>query len=97
MDDKEWPVGKGWWKILDDMDVKLKKENPHIGYSQIKEKFGNLRVYTNAFSKRIDKIVSEAELKSSKICEECGKPGKSCDPNGWMLTLCSTCEEKRKR
>jgi len=65
-------------------------EEYHATASQVKEKFGSLRFYTNGFTDEMDKLVDEAECKSEETCEYCGKPGKRRN-DGWVRTLCDTC------
>ena len=65
-------------------------ETMHLCYpkaSQIKEKYGRLRFYVAGETDEMAKIIREAERKSAKTCEECGKPGESRD-NGWSYTAC---------
>lgn len=75
---------------------------------QVKEKFGTLRFYINEDGRRLKltksqrnevwenavDIVSEAEVKSSKICEECGNTG-NINKRGWKVTLCDECRKAR--
>jgi len=61
---------------------------------QVKEKFGELRVYMHNSSEQMEDRIDEATLLSLKTCETCGKPGKSYD-DGWIRTLCVPCKEKR--
>jgi hypothetical protein len=74
-------------------ELKQAKEDcTDIKASQIKEKFGNLRFYLWGGNETIDKIIEEAEAKSAKTCEVCGKPGK-LSGKGWYSTLCGDCEK----
>jgi hypothetical protein len=94
-------VGPGWAPILDDLFVKLF----HIGWDgniqQIKEKFGDLRLYlgcnlTNSVAIDIfDDLVEAAEARSSRFCERCGEPGRHRG-SGWILTLCASCAVEDK-
>lgn len=60
---------------------------PQIEFTQIKEKFGGLRVYTNYSSDYIYGVIRMADAMSYKICETCGKPGKRRG-NSWMYISC---------
>jgi hypothetical protein len=62
---------------------------PHITASQVKEKFGGLRFYTNGFTDTIDGMIRMAESMSYRTCEVCGSPGRS-NNYGWISTLCDT-------
>lgn len=55
--------------------------------SQVKEKFGGLRFYTNGATDKHHNYISFAESMSYCICEECGAPGKRYT-DGWHQTLC---------
>jgi len=63
--------------------------------SQIKEKFGTLRFYLTVGTDEMHKIVSKAEKKSAKICEQCGAKGK-LRGTGWVFTMCNKCWKKHK-
>ena len=62
---------------------------PYITASQVKEKFGGLRFYTNGYTDVIDGMISIAESMSYRTCEVCGNPGRS-NNYGWISTLCDT-------
>jgi hypothetical protein len=64
-------------------------------FSQVKEKFGTLRIYFTTYpqdqdSMNLDDIEEDAEEKSSVTCESCGKPGK-LRGQGWYYTSCLLC------
>ena len=61
-----------------------------IEYTQIKEKFGTLRVYTNMTDTFCDGVIAMAESMSATTCEQCGLPGKARN-DGWIITLCEKC------
>ena len=67
----------------------------HPSISQIKEKFGLLRVYMDDATDEMYKIIYEYQEKSSKICEICGKPGTTKEENYWINTLCNSCREEK--
>lgn len=60
---------------------------PQIQFTQIKEKFGGLRLYTNFSNEYIDGAISMAMQMSHKTCEVCGKTGK-LRGIGWRYTAC---------
>lgn len=72
----------------------LKGNRPEFQFTQIKEKFGGLRVY---YTKYVDEntdhdayyqgIIDMAEAMSYRICETCGKPGK-LRGGYWLYTAC---------
>lgn len=61
--------------------------------SQVKEKYGSLRFYTDThglpdrFDHEIDGAISFAEDLSSRICETCGHRGQ-LRGSGWLFTAC---------
>jgi len=73
--------------------------------AQVKEKYGTLRFYVDyaysnidwkdpiaeEFYKKISRFINEANLKSSKTCEECGKEG-TLHKEGWWYTSCKECD-----
>ena len=62
---------------------------PYITASQVKEKFGGLRFYTNGYNEAVSAMISMAESMSYRTCEVCGNPGRS-NNYGWISTLCDT-------
>lgn len=63
------------------------KEVPTFVATQVKEKFGTLRLYYEGGDEYIKGVVSFAENSSAHTCEECGMPGKPRH-GGWVRTLC---------
>lgn len=101
--------GEGWRGIIYDacskaepLITKWLKENPEENkqwtprLSQVKEKYGTLRMYWSSYPPGLDKIEAEAETKSETTCETCGKEGK-VRGHGWLYTACwkHTKEEDR--
>jgi hypothetical protein len=62
---------------------------PYITASQVKEKFGGLRFYTNGYTDEVSGMIRMAESMSYRTCEVCGSPGRS-NNYGWISTLCDT-------
>lgn len=62
--------------------------------TQVKEKYGTLRFYTNREDDFVSGVISMAEGMSSKICEDCGAPGK-IRLGGWIVTRCDECYKRR--
>jgi len=93
--------GAGWYNIIDQLSAKLFEiYNDKIEYTQIKEKFGTLRVYVDVLDdsiqfKDVFDIIGEYEVMSSKICEICGAEGKTISTRGWLKTVCETHAKKR--
>ena len=80
---------------------------PQIEATQVKEKFGTLRFYythsgdcsnvnDNDYKRGAqDGTISFAEYLSGGICEDCGSTNGVSQTEGWMITLCKNCMEKR--
>lgn len=86
--------GDGWLslvKFLLESAVQLNKSSPEqkIEISQIKEKFGELRIYYSGGDERIADLVDQVENISARTCEACGRPGQSQEHKGWILTRCA--------
>src|SRR5512146_3224372 len=93
-------VGPGWQPLIRGLDANLRELDPNYRIGQIKEKFGGLRYYVDAFegdTELADKLVRAAEDVSFKLCEDCGAPGEPSAWNGfWVETLCSRCTADRR-
>lgn len=83
----EWLISRG--------DTPTNDLVPQVRVQQIKEKFGTLRFYFRGGDEYIYGAAQVAEHMSSRICEDCGAPGKLRD-GGWIRTLCNPCEEKHR-
>jgi hypothetical protein len=66
----------------------------HPKASQVKEKFGGLRLYMTHGNEEIWKIIDRAEIESYKTCEECGKNGELRNDLPWHRTLCYDCYQQ---
>lgn len=85
--------GDGWYDLIRNVCEKIKDESD-VYFLQIKEKFGGLRMYISSGSSKTHSIIDKAEEKSFKICEICGKPGKTKN-EGWLRTLCEECRNEK--
>lgn len=63
-------------------------------FTQIKEKFGGLRIYSYGGDDYTSGLVAMAESWSFYTCENCGEKGKPVK-GGWILTLCDKCRESK--
>lgn len=94
--------GGGWYKILDELFEKISK-NENVILAQVKEKWGQLRIYIAHDSEFLEVwpiqeeeiffLVEAAEKKSLKVCEFCGKKGKPQNTS-WVKVLCNKCADK---
>ncbi len=106
----EYPsCGIGWYDILDELlgkihaylSVPKEPTEENLGIEkftidQIKEKFGSLRFYTSYHNSYISDLISEAEKKASKTCEDCGSTKNIGRTNGWVTTCCKKCYNSNK-
>lgn len=76
----------GWFPIIRRLAA---VKPPGVVITQVKEKFGGLRVYYDGGSNgdAWDLAVREAEATSFKTCEVCGSPGEPSG-GGWIRTRC---------
>lgn len=95
--------GKGWkhlyQPIIDYVAEynKDKDEDERIRIMQIKEKFGELRIYLSHYTEELDEMISEAEDKSYNTCETCGKYIEGpIEEHHWIYPLCRECYDKWK-
>lgn len=82
----------GWYELIDRTLAELQKLDQEVYISQIKEKFGLLRIYTSARLPEVHKITDAAEAQSQYVCEDCGGLGKRLGDN-WIRTLCAVCND----
>ena len=96
---------EGWYpiifelfnKIQDIIDTYPENESyKNFQFSQIKEKYGTLRLYYYGGDDKIESLIYEYEDKSDSICENCGKLGKMTEKYHWYKTLCDDCYDKWK-
>jgi len=81
----DWGIecGIGWRSLLDDLLNTLEaqigdepeRDRPTCRITQIKQKFGTLRVYMSRATEEMHESIARAEVASAKICESCGWPG----------------------
>lgn len=85
---------RGWAALYEPLIARCREEGVEI--SQVKEKFGGLRFYTDGTaSSELIAAIDAAEALSFTVCEVCGSPGvPRCD--GWIRTLCDTHAEGRE-
>lgn len=91
--------GDGWYNLLHVLCKEIKKEadndpSTDFHFSQIKEKFGLMRIYARGYNKKMISILDEYEQLSAFICEVCGNP-EGCTTEGkmWIRTLCEKCRK----
>lgn len=92
-----YPVGPGWWPLLEEMEKKIRTLDPEVQLLY-KEKYGTLQVNYITESPEhfheIDRLTREAEKASETICESCGQPGRLREQNRWFAARCDRCAEQ---
>ncbi|UUY09003.1 hypothetical protein LRS11_02930 [Pseudomonas sp. J452] len=84
-------AGRGWLHLAREALAVLPAG---VEILQIKEKFGSLRVITNACSPDVRKALQPIEHRSLQVCEICGDDGHlwhdgdQGQPVGWLRTRC---------
>ncbi|MFJ2712272.1 antitoxin Xre/MbcA/ParS toxin-binding domain-containing protein [Pseudomonas sp. NPDC087346] len=59
-----------------------------VKITQVKEKFGLLRIYQRGGEEKVCQVLDICELVSSCVCELCGKSGNLTMSDGWILARC---------
>ena len=95
---------EGWRKAFGNMMMEelrevLIEENFLNGFRilEIKEKWGELRLYTNYHNDKIERIIKKYTTLSRNICILCGKPDTHMTYGGWYSPVCEKCYEKTDR
>ena len=78
-------VGPGWGNLVREIFAALP---PETVIDQVKEKFGQLRVYHAPYRPDFAALIDAAEARSASICEECGAPGTFDRSFYWIRVLC---------
>jgi hypothetical protein len=101
----------GWFSIIDMLCSQLqwdidKNQYPQIEFTQIKEKFGTLRLYycqaenaelvDNHLERKSgvqEGMIHIVEQLSAYVCEHCGTNQDIGQTKGWIRTICRKCAE----
>ena len=91
IDEFNFAVGEGWKGIITGLCEQLDALSSHrVVITQIKEKFGSLRVYTTLSSEGVSSLIMMAQEAALGACESCGAPGRNIK----FATLCDSCRAK---
>ena len=83
--------GDGWYSLIDRLCADISKADPHVYVTQVKEKYGTLRFYTNPTTHAVLDRIEAAEQESASVCELCGAGGAKQHGRGWVMTRCDDC------
>lgn len=94
-------VGKGWHQLICTVMTCIRfhvqrNKNLRPCVTELKEKFGLLRLQISLNDPYIRGLVAMAEAISEYTCEGCGVPGKH-RKNGYHRVLCDKCEEEYQK
>lgn len=82
-------VPEGWTDLMLELHERLVEASPDFAYAQVKQKWGELRVYVSGATAEARDLIAAAELRSREVCEVCGEPGSPCvSSHGWYRALC---------
>ncbi len=87
--------GRGWEGLIRQICDELKGKD--VVFTQIKEKFGKLRIYVEKAGQETRRYLEEMEEKSGKVCEKCGRTGDLAVSNGWLFAMCEECAKEGGR
>jgi len=88
-----WQVNFGW-RLLHELNILVQAmDHPeNFRITQIKEKFGEFRLYCNG-GRDIQQLIDEYTQYSRTICIRCGKPA-TVASTGWISFYCDDCAKK---
>jgi hypothetical protein len=78
-------VGPGWAGLVEQAYAFACTRG--VILTDVKEKYGTLRIYTDYYDDDIETVLELIDWKSAHTCEKCGRPGKP-RRTGWIKTLC---------
>lgn len=93
--------GEGWYPLISRVEKEILEynktvplEEDKIFFTQVKEKFGLLRIYVSYGTDDLYKVIDEVEAESAKVCESCGsRDNVALRGNSWLYTGCDECEK----
>ena len=85
-------VCPGWMVLIQDMlreiDALHYGTGDHPEFTDIKEKFGRLRVYGNNIDDETEAIIDRYIILSGETCMTCGAPGQMREKGHWLYVAC---------
>ena len=92
----------GWFDafgemMCEELDALIKQKNlaDEFRFDQIKEKYGELRLYAHPYDQDIEDVLDKYSLLSGNICINCGEPDvPMLTLNGWVEPYCKNCYTK---
>lgn len=91
-----WRIGFGKFWLEDIREAAIKSNYlDKLYFVQIKEKFGQLRTYTNGAPKEICDVIDKYEYISEHVCIHCGSPHATLVDTGWVIPVCRECWDRQ--
>jgi len=96
----EFQCADGWFGVLLQLghraSLRLAQlpEDKRVYATEVKQKFGPLRLYTRGSDPEIKDLIDRAVEESLKTCFYCGAPGKLVNHRGALYVLCPTHERR---
>lgn len=79
-----------------ELDQDTFDEEVQVKFTQVKEKFGGLRVHISNGDDYVYGAIAMAEAHSLHVCELCGSPGKLMG-RAWRKTRCEPCDQEETK
>lgn len=94
-----WKAGFGKFLLKDLREACLKINFlDKLQFSDIKEKYGSLRIYNFGAPQEVHDVIRKYEFISQYICYQCGSPESTIvNDYGWYLPMCKCCWDKNNR
>lgn len=97
-----WALPDGWHRLFllfcKNLKPHLEKANflDKFYFTQLKEKYGTMRIYTSGVPDSVNDLISYYEAFSEQICIVCGKPS-NWETIGWVSFVCDEhCKYKQE-
>lgn len=84
-------VCPGWMKLIRDMLEEIQQGvggDEHPVFTDIKEKYGRLRVYGHNIDDKTEAIIDKYIILSGETCMTCGAFGQMREKGGWLYVAC---------
>ena len=83
----------GWYRLLERLCEELEPDAPpEFRFDQVKEKFGQMRIYASGGNKETERLIRRACEESLRVCEECGATeGVALGGSRGWRSLCRSC------
>lgn len=90
-------IDVGWYDLVIKMFKDMINSRWDKTIIQVKQKFGELRVYIPASNPMISDVINEYEMLSKTTCENCGSPNaKTITIRYYITTICEACNVQDK-